>query len=423
MLTILIACVFVVSVSIVLYYGNYFLLGDLHNPNNDDVKYIRSAQVLLNEGTLVYNSGNEPSAFIMPGFPIILAGFMAIFGQDGGGVIAFRIFQCMLQAGSLYLVYIIARYAFNSRIAMIACFLSALYIPDYFSSGVILSETIFRTLILLLVCMMISAVQTKRWTWYVWIGVLTAAAAYFKPHASLYPAILLILWWKERYSWKDILRYTCLIGVVYLILLSPWWIRNMVTFDRFILFTNSGGSPFLLGTRINYELPPAGFFDAYPQYDPETVFKGSDADAVAKGLDILKYGFTHEPLTYLYWYTVGKLEGLYLNAYYWKPIWPITKELMYVIQAILMGLAVLGLILFKRAGKLGNQLPILLTIAYFTAIYIPFVAFSRYGYPNVVFLLMYASVAIDWAASLMKRTTRHKTSSANSPVTVNGETF
>ncbi|GGG13785.1 hypothetical protein GCM10010913_39460 [Paenibacillus aceti] len=391
----LMAFVLVLSVSIVLSYGDYFFLGDPDKPNNDDVKYIQTAKILLNEGTLAYNTGTEPSSFIMPGFPLILAGFLAVFGQDGGGVVAFRLFQCLLQAGSLYLIFIIARYIFNSRIAFITCIISALYLPDYFSSGVILSETIFRTVILLLVCVMITAVQSKHWGGYALIGVLTAAAAYFKPQASLFPAVLLILWWKEKYTWREMLRFTCLIGVVYIALLSPWWIRNVVTFDRFILFTESGGSPFLLGTRIYHLMPPDGFFDAYPQYDRETLFQGSDASAMTKGLDILKYGFTHNPLLYLLWYTVGKFIGLYFEAYYWLPILGVGLVAGHVIQALLILLSIAGIVWSRRVSSWQHQMPLLLTILYFTVIYVPFIAFSRYGYPNVVFLLMYTALAVD----------------------------
>lgn len=387
--------VLVLSVSIVMYYGDYFFLGDPNAPNNDDVKYIQTAKILLNEGTLAYNTGTEPTSFIMPGFPLILAGFLAVFGQDGGGVVAFRLFQCLLQAGSLYLVFIIARYIFNSRIAFIACILSALYPPDYFSSGVILSETIFRIVVLLLVCALITAVQSKRWEWYVLIGVLTAVAAYFKPQASLFPAVLLILWWREKYTWKEMLRFTCMIGMVYMVLLSPWWIRNMITFGHFILFTESGGSPFLLGTQIFHLMPPDGFFEAYPQYNPETLFQGHDAAAAAKGIDILKYGFTHQPLLYLLWYTLGKFIGLYFEAYYWLPIFGLDLVTAHVIQALLIGLSIAGMVMSRRSDDRRRRLPVLLTIVYFTGIYVPFIAFSRYGYPTVVLLLMYSALAVD----------------------------
>ncbi|MBA9084752.1 4-amino-4-deoxy-L-arabinose transferase-like glycosyltransferase [Fontibacillus solani] len=391
----LIAFVGILSCIIVLVYNDYFLLGDPIKPNNDDVKYIQTSRLLLNEGVLAYNTKDQPSAFIMPGLPLILSGFMAVFGQEQGGVIAFRIFQCILQALSIYLIFWIGRRIFNTRVALIACIISALYLPDYFSSGVILSETIFRTLLLLLVCVTILAMERNKSSMYILIGVLTAAAAYFKPHASLYPAVFLILWWRAKIPWRLMLKYTFLMAIVYIALLTPWWIRNWITFHEFILFTNSGGSPFLLGTRIKWQLPPAGFFVAHPEYDPETIFQGADSRAIQKGLDIIAYGFKHEPLKYLHWFTVGRWVELYFHPFYSRPIWPISRPVMNVLQIALMILNMAGIVWALVKHKFSRLLPLLLALAYFTVIYVPFVAFNRYGYPNMVLLILFGSYMID----------------------------
>ncbi|WP_172254150.1 glycosyltransferase family 39 protein [Saccharibacillus deserti] len=387
------AFVLAMSVFVVLAHNNYFLLGDLNNPNNDDVKYVKSAELLLEGGPLAYNSGTEPSAFIMPGMPLLLAAFIGPFGEQGG-IVAFRLFQCLEQAASIYILFLIARRVFGRRVALVSCVIAALYPPDYFSSGVILTESTFRLLCLLLVLVMMIAAENRKLSAYIGVGVLTAAAAYFKPQASLFPAVLLFLWLRERYSLKEIFKYTAVVLGTYLILLCPWWIRNFLTFGHFVLFTDSAGSPFLLGTRIKYGLPPAGFFDAYPQYDPKTIFAGSDSDAVARGLDILRYGFSHHFWTYLHWYTLGKLEGLYIESYYWRPIWPIGRPLMDMLQKVLVCVTLVGLVSALVRERFGRLLPLLLTFAYFTAIYIPFVAFGRYGYPTIVFMLPFTAYAL-----------------------------
>ncbi|MBD3921637.1 glycosyltransferase family 39 protein [Paenibacillus sp. PR3] len=386
--------VLLISAIIVLAYGNYFLLGDLQKPNNDDVKYVRSAQILLEQGTLAYNSGTSPTLFIMPGIVLILSGFMWLFGHDGG-MIAFRLFQCLQQAASIYLVFFIVRYMFNQRAAIIACVISALYWPDYFSSGEILTETTFKTIVLLLICATIAAIERRRWGMYAVVGVLVAAAAYFKPHASLYPAIFLLLWLKRKYTFKQMVQFGAVMAGAYIVLLLPWWIRNLITFDRFVLFTNSAGSPFLLGTRILGAMPPAGFFEAHPEYSPETVFQGSDSTAIHKGLDIIRYGFTHEPLRYSYWFTLGKMAELYLNPYYWRPVWPIGRDAMKWIQQALVTVSLVGLVWAMIRRPIERQLPVLLTLLYFTAIYLPFVAFSRYGYPNMVLITLFAAFLIE----------------------------
>ncbi|RUT33376.1 glycosyltransferase family 39 protein [Paenibacillus zeisoli] len=394
-LAVCIALVLVLSCIIVLSYNNYFLLGDLVKRNNDDVKYIHSAKLLLNQGILAYNSGEQPSAFIMPGMPILLAGVMAIFGQDDVGINAFRILQCVMQAFSVYLIFIIGRRVFNTRIALITAAICVLYPPDYFSSGSILSETTFRTIQLLLICLAFVAMDKRKTVWYILIGLLVAVAAYFKPHATLYPAIFFILWWKQRTPWKDIVKYVTAMAAVYILCLLPWWIRNMITFDKFILFTNSGGSPFLLGTRIHGALPPAGFFVEHPEYDPKTVFQGADSSAVTKGLDIIKYGFVHDPLNYIYWYTLGRWVELYIHPFYSRPFWPITRPVMNVLQMIMMAVSMIGLVWALIKHPMKRMLPLLLTLAYFTLIYQPFVAFNRYGYPNEIILFLFAAYLID----------------------------
>lgn len=407
----LIAFVAIVSCLIVLKYNDYFLLGDPVHPNNDDVKYIQSSRLLLNEGVLAYNTKDKPSAFIMPGLPLILSGLMAVFGQEQGGVVAFRLFQGLQQALCIYLIFWIGRRVFNTRAALIACTVSALYPPDYFSSGVILSETTFRTLLLLLVCCTILAMERRQSALYVLIGALTAAVAYFKPHASLYPAVFLILWLRMKLPWRMMLKYTLLMGGTYVILLTPWWIRNWLTFHEFILFTNSGGSPFLLGTRINWQPPPAGFFAAYPQYDPKTLFEGADSAAIRKGLDIISYGFAHEPLKYLYWYTLGRWVELYFHPFYSRPFWPVSRPAMNIFQVVLMyiNMAGIGWALLTHRLNLNRLLPLLLALGYFTVIYVPFVAFNRYGYPNMVLLILFGSYFIgDLSARFLRRPLNRK---------------
>ncbi|NGZ75373.1 glycosyltransferase family 39 protein [Saccharibacillus sp. VR-M41] len=402
------AFVLAVSCFVVLAHNDYFLLGDLNQPNNDDVKYVRSAQTLLEGGPLTYinhDSGTEPSAFIMPGMPLLLAAFIGPFGEQGG-IVAFRLFQCLEQAACVYILFLIARRVFDRRVAFVACVIMALYPPDYFSSGVILTESTFRLLCMLLVLSMMIAAETRKGSSYIAVGVLTAAAAYFKPHASLLPGVMLFLWMRERYSVREMAKFTAMIAGTFILLLCPWWIRNMLTFDRFILFTSSAGSPFLLGTRINYQMPPAGFFDAYPQYDPATLFKGWDDGAISKGLDILRYGFSHHFWTYLRWYTLGKLEGLYIDPYYWRPIWPIQRPLMDALQKILMSVTFVGFVWALIRERFGRMLPLLLTFAYFTAIYIPFVAFGRYGYPTIAFILPFAAYGLCQAWDFIRL--RHK---------------
>ena len=125
-LVIILCLFFTVCVYTIFKYGNSTLLGNFETYNNDDVKYIRSASVLLSTGRLTYKFPTLPTVFIMPGLPYILSFFMRIFGVMEG-VVAFRVFQAILQTISLLLVFFIGRKVFNTyaskKAGAIACLL------------------------------------------------------------------------------------------------------------------------------------------------------------------------------------------------------------------------------------------------------------------------------------------------------------
>jgi hypothetical protein len=385
-------------------YGDHFLLGSYDKLNNDDVKYVNSAKILLNKHTIAYNSDEEPSTFIMPGMPVVLAGLMLIFGQGVGAIVAFRLLLAVLQAFSIYLIFIAANQLFNSRAAIISSIATALYLPDYFSSGAILSETMFRTLFILLICFSLLALRSQKTKYYVIASVIVVLACYLKPHAVFFPAVWFFLWLVQRVSWKMIVKHTAVISLTMILLLSPWWIRNYITFDRFIPFTQSAGNPMLLGALIHYESPSKAFFDAHPEYEgiSDNLFVGSDATQAETAKKIVIFGFKDQPLKYLKWYTVDKVFGLYAAPYYWKTVFGVNIWIVGIYHVVFMLLGAAGLlIMLMRVFRQKDirYLFLLLSLSYFTVIYVPFVAFNRYGYPSVFLIFLTAGFFIDWAVA------------------------
>lgn len=417
-LFIIIILVFSISTVSVLYHGDHFLLGSYEKLNNDDVKYVNSAKILLNKHTIAYNSGEEPSTFIMPGMPVVLAGLMLIFGQGDEAIVAFRIMQAALQAFSIYLIFVAANRLFNSRAAIITSIATALYLPDYFSSGAILSETMFRTLFILLICFSLIALKGRQTKYYVISAVIVGLACYFKPQTVLFPAVWFFLWLLQRVSWKTIVKHTAVVSLTMILLLSPWWVRNYITFDKFIPFTQSAGSPMILGALVNRETPSKAFFDVHPEYEGkrENLVSGSDADLAETAKKIIIFGFKTEPLKYLKWYTIDKVSGLYASPYYWKTVFDVNTVVVggYHIAVMLLGAAGL-LIMLMQAIRQKNilYLFLLLALAYFTLIYVPFIAFNRYGYPNVFIIFLGAGFFIDWTIAKYQSRTVKTSSSIN----------
>jgi len=390
------AFVFLLGAAICLYYGDGFLLGSYAKLNNDDVKYIRSAEFLLNHGVLTYNSGDQPTVFIMPGLPVLLAMFR-FFLDRSDAIMAFRLFQCALQAASVYLVFLLGRQFFSSRSAKIAAVLSTLYIPSYYASGAILTESVFTFLLLLTTLFAVGAVRSNKLGLYLAVGIGWAAMTYLKPQCLLYPAIIAILWLMARYSWRQMARFAAVLAVTFCLLLSPWWVRNYHSFSKPILLTQSSGNPLLLGTFIYYGAPSAGFFKQYPQYKDNLV---SPSDEVNKetGLRIIRYGFTHEPLRYMSWYTVEKSWLLFWQPFYWKEILGLPKLAVQIWHQLYVVLGIGGVILSLVRRKWKALLPLFLTMGYFIGVYLPFVTFSRYGYPLMPFITLFAAYSLETIA-------------------------
>ena len=130
-------------------YGNTTLLGNLEVPDNDDVKFIRSAWILAETGNYVYHDTSTATVFMMPGLSFTLATFTILFGKFPG-LTAFRIFQALIQTGSLVLVFFIGRKIFNSKVGIISVIINAFYIAEVWVVNLILTETLFKFFVLCL---------------------------------------------------------------------------------------------------------------------------------------------------------------------------------------------------------------------------------------------------------------------------------
>ena len=157
LISLAIFCLICIFTSI--YYGNKLLLGDLELNNNDDVKYLRAAQTLLDTGMLTYKDPEAPTVFIMPGLVFALVPFVYIFGKLGA-IVAFRIFSAILQTFTLYVLYLIIKKVFNSsKIAFVTILLNLIYVANIYVTTLILSETIFTFLLMNLIYICLFAVE------------------------------------------------------------------------------------------------------------------------------------------------------------------------------------------------------------------------------------------------------------------------
>jgi hypothetical protein len=91
---------------------------------------------------------------------------------------------------------------------------------------------------------------------------------------------------------------------------------------------------------------------------------------------------------------------------------------MVSLQRKLVLVSLVGIVMHLAAAfrnKTADGLPLWLTLAYFTAVYLPFVAFSRYGYPNMFLLILFAAYAADTLVQIFRGTSRKTGTKAGPP--------
>lgn len=373
-LFVLIAVFFLLNIYTALKYGNQNYLGDFQQFNNDDVKYIRSGWELADKGHFIYHKVDEPTVFIMPGLTFSIAFFVELFGKFEG-ITAFRVFQAVLQGLSLYLVFLIGRKSFDSKVGLIACAINLLYISEYYATTIILTEVLFKFFFLLLIYISILAVEDKRMSYYLLGGIVWALSCLIRPTVAAYPVVILVMWLIRKYSLKDMIKYTLVTTAVFSLLMSPWWIRNYRVFGEFIPLTLSTGNPFLQGTYLNYDQS-----QNYTPYEIGKTAAETNQNEINAGLYRLKTYVPREPLRYLYWYTVGKSYHLWKEPFYWKEIMGISFKGAKLYHKIILLTFVLGsIMLFIK--KQTSFLFLFLPIAFTNLIYLPYFTMPRYSYP------------------------------------------
>lgn len=202
-----------------------------------------------------YPSG--PTAILAPGYPLLLAGLIRFTGTGHFAVYALIGFQIFLSLLIIPLVMWVARRYFGRRTANLAGFIYAVSEPM-----LVLPLYIWdTTLSALLLMAAIAWASCPRWKerWYsVASGAGCAIATLVNP--TLLPSLCLVFGWS---AWRSrVLPW--LAALTFLIIFSPWPIRNLRVMHSFIPFRST----------FSYELwegnHPGGNGDVVPNFWPLT---------------------------------------------------------------------------------------------------------------------------------------------------------
>jgi 4-amino-4-deoxy-L-arabinose transferase-like glycosyltransferase len=359
---------------------------------SDDLNYVKSAVALVKKGIFVFHEYNEPTVFITPVYPFFLAGIFKIFGYGFSGFQAARIIQAVLSSVTIILVFLIAKRLFDKKTALISAFLVSFYFPNIVTTGYFLTETLFSTLLALLIYLSFrfsSAASLKELDFGL-LGIIWAIAALCRPTIALYPAILfLYLFASKRINLKKAMKLGASMTISFIILMSPWWLRNYREYNEFIPLAASSGNPMLQGTYINYLQTPENI--VYYKLGKNAFETNKIEVEVARKR--MRDGFKQNFAEYLKWYTVGKTKLFWGTVFYWREFMGISLYAVIPMHyLILLGFA--GIFMASYL-KFPTHILIPGLLFYFNTVHCYYMAFDRYAFPIIPLLCVYTGYFIS----------------------------
>ncbi len=197
------------------------------------------------------NSG--PTAFLSPGYPLLLAAIFRLFGVSGTALLVVASFQLLCSILTVWLTIRLAQRYFGVWAANIAgCFCGfslALAVQPFW-----VWESCLSSLLLLALFAAIPGLRTKsQWAA---AGAVTAVATLINP--ALFPTLFLASVWQ---AWRR--RVIPWLGILaFLLIYTPWPARNLAVMHAVIPFRSNFGYELWMGNhagadgRFHHELDP-----------------------------------------------------------------------------------------------------------------------------------------------------------------------
>ena len=303
------------------------------NLSYDPKNYWIMSHQIVDDGIYGYaydEPSGEPNARIMPGYPLFLAAVYKILGDKYLQITAVRLLQVIISTLSVLLGFLFVRKAFqNDLAALLTAFFMAIYPTYVLSTVMLLTETLALFTMLLYFYLSLFAFESGNRA----VNFITGIA--FGIHLMIRPALLPLFIFpfifaiitrairrlkRNSHSGQSeesslggdqksppklaAMFLFQLIGLV--LVMIPWWIRNIVTLGSFILTAEGSGNPFLAGTYP--------YFQDYMQDVAEEI-RGNNDLQMAYGIKRLINGLKTDFWLYFKWYTIGKTAYIFHEPY------------------------------------------------------------------------------------------------------------
>lgn len=367
---------------VALYYREHFLRSVFHWMPHDSIEYDKLVRQFFATGVYGYKSA-EPNAYVTPGFPLIMAVVYKIVDYTVRDPLPFlRHLNALFSLINLFLIFQIGRKWAGDLVGLLAALISAIYLPFIWANGAILTEVPGTLALTLYLYVQLIAFESRKLSHAFAAGVLLGLTAMIRPEFMPLCVPLYLFYWlqtKDHQFWKPLLA--ALVGVV--LVMSPWWIRNVVTLDKLVL-TATQTNPFYAGT-----FPDKNYSD----HLVET--RGKTESEIA--MERLKVGFTQHTWTFVKWFTVGKLDYTYSKMFFGGGHEPIYTNMPMRtaerLHTFIIWSGLLGMILSLRRWR--QPLAVLaVVIVVMSGVRLLFVPEYRYNFTVMPLFILFSAYAV-----------------------------
>jgi hypothetical protein len=235
---------------------------------------------------------------------------------------------------------------------------------------------------------------------------------------QFYPlVVLLLLWWTLGRSWRQVMPHFAVFCSVFAIVLLPWVVRNYLVFQAFIPGSSHSGDSFYQGnvslTQPDYaryrsteeamlvlrQTLEARFGPTPDHLDLNTYVKAKELNeyefdriAFAEAIEIIRRFPDRYVLASLvrltrFWLGVRFIDLLLQGrASPWAYQVPAVNGLLLILAAV-------AVVCFRGAW-LRSAVPLIVLVAYTTALYAATLAIARFSVPIIPYVLIFAAYTI-----------------------------
>ena len=203
---------------------------------SDTGAYVLLAQNLL--GGKGYAYAGQPTAFRPPGYPLLLAAFMELFGKHY--IVAMRGFQFLEGLAIVLLCAAMAGRIFG-KTAKKAALLLGLFIPTLVElTDEILTETTAALFTGIFLYFLVRYREKQHWHFLMGMSIAVGLGSLVRPNLIFLELIALLVVCLQK-NGRSRLRDAAVVILAPCILMSPWIIRNLEVFHGRVLFSTEGG--------------------------------------------------------------------------------------------------------------------------------------------------------------------------------------